>query len=139
MISDNGLNGHGGNGNGHEPPKPPDKSQTKRERLERIKAHQFKPGNNANPKGRPKTADCIPAWIAKYATMKEEKADKMTFAQRAAYAMYKAAIDGDTSAAKLIFNRIEPEIRINANMNLPAKEDILQRLDAFGASLAIRE
>ena len=73
------------------------------------KAHQFKPGQSGNPKGRPKGAGNLLKQISKHAAKKVTVIDggvekKMAKMDVVISAMFNKASKGDVSAARLITN-----------------------------------
>lgn len=75
------------------------------------KAHQFKPGQSGNPKGRPKGAKNLLKLIAKHAAKKVSVIEggmekKMPRMDVVITAMFNKASKGDVSAARLLTNLI---------------------------------
>jgi hypothetical protein len=72
------------------------------------KKTQFKPGNRANPDGRPKSKTITAAYLAK---LEELAAGDHTIAELLAEAQIKKALKGDTTAVREITDRTEGKAR----------------------------
>ena len=82
----------------------------------------FKPGNKANPYGRPKKGTSLTDLLEKYLGDKAE-GDVVTRKQRLVEKMYNLGLDGSETALKYIFDRIDGtpvQKTENKNVTLPA-------------------
>ena len=80
-------------------------------------------GASGNPKGRPKRQDALSAWLRKIGRIKTE--DGITFDKAVILSVYKAAIDGDMGAARLI---LEFRLGKPALIQVDAKDDVTVKL-----------
>jgi len=74
---------------------------------------KYKPGQSGNPKGRPKKEVCITSWLKEYAAkLISDPIDPktLTYAQAAAYSLWKAAAKGNLPEYTFIVERCEGKL-----------------------------
>jgi len=82
----------------------------------------WKPGECPNPAGRPTKDACIRQWVRELASEIPD-GESMPWAQLVALAMYRKASRGDTHAARLILDRIEPAVTVTADLTPALSRD----------------
>ena len=113
-----------------------DNGPDKKDLIARDDKGRWLPGTVPNPKGRPPASECMGDWIRRLAERPHPGSlQNRTRGELVALAVYKAAIEGDMRACKLILERIDPPpptqaITINNNVS----SDAMVALDAMKGS-----
>lgn len=108
-------------------------------------------GTSGNLKGRPKSQDCVTSCLRKFATKKiKTKVDptKLTYAEAAAFAHWKQAIEGDLKVFEFITERLEGKPKefveqmvhgdVKSEVKLIGGEDLKTALQSLVESGAIK-
>jgi hypothetical protein len=86
-------------------------TNSKEERVERLKPYRFQKGKSGNPKGRPKSITISEAYRQSLSKLVPNDPEGRTFTQKIADLMVQRASTGDVQAAKEITDRIEGKAR----------------------------
>jgi hypothetical protein len=82
----------------------------------------FKKGQSGNPKGRPPKGHAITDLLNKY-LCETAPGDKVERKQKLIEAMFKHAVEGDTTAMKYIVDRIDGKIPDTVNLSVNSFSD----------------
>src|SRR5215472_16638537 len=103
------------------------------------KATQFKPGNRANPGGRPKSAPLSQACRESLAAPVPDDPDCRTYAQAIAETLAQKALAGDIRAAQEIADRAEGKARQSVEIQSAEVRDAFERMSGEENSPDVRQ